>query len=75
MTSDTLRGHVVRCANEGVRIALGAEFTTDTKIAKFDLAIAAQENVGGFDVCKLLVNMFTFTVIVVPVPRWIIFRL
>jgi hypothetical protein len=54
LTRDTFWGHVVRCTNEGVGVTLGAEFTTDTEIAQFNLAVAAQKNVGRLDVCRSL---------------------
>lgn len=44
------RSHVVRCTNEGIGIALGPEFSADPKIAKLDLAVAAEKDVGRFDV-------------------------
>lgn len=45
------RSHVVRCTNESVGIALGSEFSADSKIAKLDLAVTAEKDVGWFDVC------------------------
>lgn len=75
MTSDTFGGHVVGCADEGVGIALRAEFSADTEIAEFDLAVTANENVGRLDVCGSLVLRSLCTSGAWFVPRWIIFRL
>ena len=75
MTSDTFGGHVVGCADKGVGIALRTEFSADTEIAEFDLAVTANENVGRLDVCKSLVLMSLYTGLARFVPRWIIFRL
>jgi len=47
---DALGRHVVGCADEGVGIAFGAEFAADAKVAEFDLAVAAEEDVGRLDV-------------------------
>lgn len=52
MSGYALGGHVVGSADEGVGIALGAELAADAEVAKFDLAVAAEEDVGGFDVWK-----------------------
>lgn len=57
LSSDSLRGHVVGCANESVCIALGSEFTAYTKVAKFDLAVAAEKDIRWFYICRsTLVN-------------------
>lgn len=45
LSGDSLRGHVVGSANESVCIALSSEFTAYTKVTKFDLAVAAEEDV------------------------------
>lgn len=45
LPGDSLRGHVVGCADEGVCIALGSEFTADTKVTELDLTVAAEEDV------------------------------
>jgi len=50
LTCDSLGRHVVRCADEGIRISLGTEFSTDTKVAQFYLAVAAEEDVAWFDI-------------------------
>lgn len=50
LARDPFRSHVIRCANEGIGIALGPEFSADSKIAKLDLAVAAEKDVGWFDV-------------------------
>ena len=50
MTGDSLRGHIVGGADEGVGVSFGTELATDTKVAKLDLAVTAQQNVGGLDV-------------------------
>lgn len=42
--------HVVGCADEGVCVAFGTEFATDTEVAQFDLAISAEEYIRRFDV-------------------------
>lgn len=47
---DPLGRHVVGGANEGVGVSFGAEFAADAKVAEFDLAVAAEQDVGGFDV-------------------------
>ncbi len=52
LTGDALGSHVVRRADEGVCVALCAEFAADSEIAEFDLAVAAEEDVGWFDVCS-----------------------
>jgi hypothetical protein len=49
---DPLGRHVVGSADEGVGIAFGAELAADAKVAEFDLAVAAEEDVGGFDVYR-----------------------
>lgn len=53
MTSDTFWSHIVRSADKGVRIALGAELAADPEIAELDLTVPAQENVGRLDVCEI----------------------
>lgn len=50
LPSDTLGSHVVRCADERVRVTLSSELAADTKIAEFDLPVAAEEDIAGFDV-------------------------
>lgn len=75
LASDSFWGHIVRCANEGVGVALCSEFTTDTEVAKLDLAVAAQENVGRFDVCRPLVIISNIDQHHAFIPRWMIFRL
>ena len=52
MSRDALGRHVVGGTDECVGIALGAEFAADAKVAEFDLPIAAEEDVGGFDICE-----------------------
>lgn len=52
MSGYSLRSHVVGGTNKSVRVALAAEFTADAKVAEFDLPVAAEEDVGGFDVWK-----------------------
>ena len=47
---DSLWGHVVGRANEGVCVPFGAEFAADAEVAKADLTRTRQEDVGGFDV-------------------------
>lgn len=47
---DTFGSHVVRCADESVGIALGAELTTHTKVAELDIATTREEDVAGLDV-------------------------
>ena len=51
LPGDSFGSHIVRGSDEGIGIALGAEFATDAKVAELHLAIAAQENVGRFDIC------------------------
>jgi hypothetical protein len=50
LAGDSFRGHVVGCADKGVGVSFGAEFAADAKVAELDLAVAAEENVGRFDV-------------------------
>ena len=50
LAGDALGGHVVGRADEGVGVAFGPEFATDAEVAEFDLAVAAEEDVGRFDV-------------------------
>ena len=50
LAGDALWGHVVRGADERVGVAFGAELAANAEVAEFDLAVAAEENVGGFDV-------------------------
>jgi hypothetical protein len=50
LTRDTFGGHVVGCTDKGVGIALCTELATDTEIAELDLTVAAEEDVGRFDV-------------------------
>lgn len=52
LSGDSFGGHIVRGSDEGIGIALGAEFATDAKVAELHLAIPAQENVGRFDICR-----------------------
>lgn len=47
---NTLRGHIVRGADEGVGVSFGAEFAANAKVAKTNLPGAGQEDVGRFDV-------------------------
>lgn len=47
---DALGRHVVRRPDEGIGVALGAEFPAHAEIAQFDLSVAAQEDVRGLDV-------------------------
>ena len=49
-TSDALRGHIVRGADEGIGIPFGAKFTANAEVAQADLTGAGQEDVGRFDV-------------------------
>lgn len=42
LACDSLRCHVIRCSNEGVGIALGAEFAADAKVAEFHLTVTTQ---------------------------------
>ena len=51
LAGDALGRHVVGCADEGVCVAFGAEFAADAEVAELDAAGAAEEDVGGFDVC------------------------
>ena len=51
LAGDALGGHVVGGADEGVGVAFGAEFAADAEVAELDLTVAAEEDVGGFDVC------------------------
>lgn len=51
LAGDALRGHIVGGADEGVGVAAGAELAADAEVAELDLAVAAEEDVGGFDVC------------------------
>ena len=48
LTCNALGGHVIGCADEGIGITFGPELTADAKVAEFDLAVAAEEDVGGF---------------------------
>ena len=50
LARDTLGGHIVGCANEGVGITLSAKLATDTEIAEPDLAGAGKKNIGWFDI-------------------------
>ena len=50
LAGDTLRCHVVGRADERVCVAFCAEFAAHAKIAEFNLAIAAEKDVGRFDV-------------------------
>jgi len=50
LSSDSLRGHVVRCANEGVGITFCTELTGDAKIAKLYLPILAKKDVAWLDI-------------------------
>ena len=50
LSLDALRGHIVGCADEGSGFALGAEFAGYAEVAELDLAVAAEEDVGRFDV-------------------------
>lgn len=50
LTSDSLRGHVIGCTDEGIGIAFGPEFSADAEVAELDLAVAAEEDIGGLDV-------------------------
>lgn len=52
LSSDSLRGHVVGCANKSVCIALGPEFAAYTKVTKFDLAVAAEKDIRRFYICR-----------------------
>ena len=52
LPGDSFGSHIVRGSDEGIGIALGAEFATDAKVAELHLAIPAQENVGRFDICR-----------------------
>ena len=47
---DTFGRHVVRCADESVGIALGAELATHTKVAEFDIAATCEKDIAGLDV-------------------------
>lgn len=47
---DALGRHIVACAYEGICVALGAKFAADAEVAEFYFAVAAQEDVAGFDV-------------------------
>ena len=47
---NSLWGHVVGRANEGVGIPFSAEFAADAEVAKTDLTRTRQEDVGGFDI-------------------------
>ena len=51
LARDALRRHVVRGADEGVGVAARAELAADAEVAQLDLPVAAQEDVGGLDVC------------------------
>ena len=48
--SNTLRGHVVGGANEGVGVPFGAELAANAEVAEADLTRTGQEDVGRFDV-------------------------
>lgn len=50
LTRDSFGGHVVRCSDEGVGVAFGAEFAADAKVAEFHLAVATQQDIGRFDI-------------------------
>lgn len=52
LPSDSLWCHVVRRADEGIGIALGAELARDTKVAKTDETIPGKENVRRLDICN-----------------------
>ena len=73
MSGYALGGHVVGGTDEGVGVALGAEFTADAKVAEFDLPVAAQENVGGFDVCERGLVLVGRQGVDIVLPRWMIF--
>ncbi len=47
---DTLRRHVVARTNKRIRVPPCAEFARDAEIAELDLAVAAEEDVTGFDI-------------------------
>ena len=50
---DSLRTHVVRCANKGVSgCGLGAEEPTQAKITQLHHALCCDEDVGWLDVCQ-----------------------
>ena len=50
LPGNALGRHVIGGADECVGIAAGAEFAANAEVAEFDLAIAAEEDVRGFDV-------------------------
>ena len=50
LARDTLRGHVVGRADEGVCVAFRSELAAHAEVAQLDLAVAAQEDVAGLDV-------------------------
>ena len=50
LSSDSLRGHVVRRANEGVGITFRPELAGDAKVAKLYLPILAKQNVAWLDI-------------------------
>ena len=51
LARDALGRHVVAGADKSVGVAAGAELAADAKVAELDGAVAAEEDVGGFDVC------------------------
>ena len=52
LARDALGRHVVRGADEGVGVTACAELAADSEVAEFHLTVAAEEDVGGFDVCR-----------------------